>query len=140
MVCMIAQAWKPCNNGYYQINNRLPQVQSASSPQIPGTFHTTFESLIVFITTILALKCLIIRTEGVFLITLKVSTLQQLLLMFCGTTKINELRLELQNSLMLINKWVRSVVLCSAIQYSLKTFVHVCRFLINFHHIMYSMI
>ena len=101
MVCMIAQAWKPYNNSYHQINTRLPQVQSASSPQIPGAFHTTFEPLIVFITTILALNCLIIRTEGVFLITLKLLTLQQLLLIFCGTTKINELCLELQNSLML---------------------------------------
>ena len=101
-------------------------MQSASNPQIPGAFHTTVESLIVFITMILALNCLIIRTEGVFLITLKLLTLQQLLLMFCGTTKIYELCLELQNSLMLNQQVGEECILYLAIQYSLKTFVHLC--------------
>ena len=41
------------------------------------------------------------KNWGVFPISLKLHTLQQLLLMFCSSTKISELHLELQNSLML---------------------------------------
>ena len=96
-------------------------MQSANSPQIPGTFHTTFESLMVFKTTILALNCLVIRTKGVFSDYIETA--------YIATAVVNVLWYHK-------NEWAVSwitelthvkstsgwgvVVLCLAIQYSLK--------------------